>query len=106
MYSDVRPHAAPSPRHLMVIFATYFNRPIDHRGDRVPPTLFAAYRSNHHFKNPTCFCPIGLSSDANMINKETAIYRPTEGPYKNQMLAACASDACLYLGDFFTIDTN
>lgn len=32
-----------------------------------------------------------------MINKETAIYRSTDGPYQNQMLAACASDDCLYL---------
>jgi len=71
--------------------------PIDHRGDRVPPALFAAYRSTHHFANPTCFCPIGLDSDAAMINKETAIYRPTEGPYQNQILAACATDTCLYL---------
>jgi hypothetical protein len=41
-----------------------------------------------------------------MIDKETAIYRPTEGPYQNQILAACATDTCLYLGNHFQSGTN
>ncbi|EDR00050.1 uncharacterized protein LACBIDRAFT_334457 [Laccaria bicolor S238N-H82] len=69
--------------------------PVNHRKERIAPSDFHEHRSTHHFQFPGCFCPlqdVGLG-----LNKETAIYTPTGGPYKNQWVAACATQECLYL---------
>lgn len=75
-----------------------FYRPIDQRGDRVPPALLAYHRSKYHFQNPYCFCSL-LKDD--IINRETAVHVSTEGAFRNQFVAACATNECLYLGVSF-----
>ena len=71
-------------------------RPVNRRRERIAPSDLHDHRATHHLQFPGCFCPIqdgGLG-----LNKETAIYMPIGGPYKNQWVAACATQDCLYLG--------
>jgi len=90
----VKPHC---DNHNFKSTHEYGFRPVDHCQDRIPPALFSYYRSKHHFRNPNCFCP--LQTD-NLINKETLVFMPTEGPFKYQYIATCATDECPYIGKF------
>ena len=81
---------------LNVLSSDIYARPVNRRRERIAPSDLHDHRTTHHFQFPGCFCPLldgGLG-----LKKETAVYMPTAGPYKNQWVAACATQECLYLG--------
>ncbi|EDQ98816.1 uncharacterized protein LACBIDRAFT_335639 [Laccaria bicolor S238N-H82] len=81
--------------------------PVNRRRERITPSDLNGHRATHHFQFPGCFCPLQSGGGSLGLNKETAIYMPTGGPYKNQWVAACATQECLYrvpLAIFYRLD--
>jgi hypothetical protein len=78
-------------------------RPINERGERIPPSEFDHYRGRYDFSAPLCLCPL-LYRDTWPTNPvtppESSVFVSMAGPSIGEYIAECSSRRCGYFGTY------
>ena|SRR5271170_3587759 len=82
-----------------IIYITQLNRPLNARGERIPPSDLSDHRSSHRFLGPCCICPLLRPAVQGCTFVEAAIFMATHGRLAGQYLAVCARGRCGYIGE-------